>query len=307
MTDRVLDFSHEPARLSIRNSLLVVETGGEERAAIPCSEIAAVLISHRQVSFTQAVLSELANARAILVTCNEKSMPVAMLLPIDAHHTQAERFRRQAILPGPKKKRLWQSLVRAKIQAQASALEDITGNGQGLRALVDRVGSGDPQNVEARAARRYWSQLFGENKFFRGNPDDPRNALLNYGYAVLRAVTARAICGAGLHPSFTLYHANVHNPFGLADDLMEPFRPVVDRVVVRIATANEEAPCPDLTPDTKRWLIAGVLSRIEVAGELRTLPDVLNKTAQSLASVVLGERPSLDLSPWRPTPLEKIE
>lgn len=305
MTDRVLEFSREPARLSIRNSLLVVEIDGHERANVPCEEIAAVLISHRQVTFTQAVLSELAKAGAITVTCDEKSMPAAMLLPVDGHHAQAERFRRQAVLAIPKKKRLWQAVVRAKIRAQAHALEDLAGSDEGLRALIPRVRSGDIQNVEARAARRYWSRLFGDAQFFRGNGDDPRNAALNYGYAVLRALVARAICSAGLHPSFSLYHANVHNAFGLADDLMEPFRPLIDRKVVELARTSRSA-IAGLEPDTKRAIIEAVLSRIEIEAESRTVSDVLARVAHSLAGVVLGERENLWIPEWKPSATNRV-
>jgi CRISP-associated protein Cas1 len=156
MTDRVLDISERPARLSIRSGLLVVESGGAEQAAIPCSELVSVVIGHPQVSVTQAVLSELAKAGALLVTCDHKFAPASMVLPLDHHHNQAERFRRQAAMGLPKKKRLWQSVIRAKIRAQASALEMANGRDGGLRALVARVRSGDPDNVEARGARRYW-------------------------------------------------------------------------------------------------------------------------------------------------------
>jgi len=289
MTDRVLDISEQPARLSIRNGLLVVESGGEERAAIPCEELAAVVIGHRQVSLTQAVLSELAKAGALLVTCDEKFQPASMVLPLDAHHAQAERFRRQADLGEAKKKRLWQSVVQAKIRAQAGALERATGSDEGLRALIARVRSGDPDNVEARAARRYWSRLFEDGTFRRRDDEDTRNHLLNYGYAILRSVTARSICGAGLHPSFSLFHSNAANPFGLADDLMEPFRPLVDLIV----HAEKK---PVLSSEMKQKLISGLLSRYVVEDEERTLPDILVRLAQSLAAVVMGEREKL----WLP-------
>jgi CRISPR-associated protein Cas1 len=282
MTDRVLDISEEPARLSIRNGLLVVESGGAERAAIPCSELAAVVIGHRQVTLTQSVLSELARSGTLLVTCDEKHTPASMVLPLDAHHAQAERFRQQAAMPLPTKKRLWQSIVQAKVRAQALALESATGSDGGLRALVAKVRSGDPGNVEARAARRYWSLLFGNCEFHRRDADDSRNHLLNYGYAVLRSITARAICGAGLHPSFALFHLNVHNPFGLADDLMEPFRPLVDRTAWALAGA-------ELNPDTKHKLIEALLSRYSVEGEERSLPDILHRVAHSLTAVVMRE------------------
>jgi CRISPR-associated protein Cas1 len=297
MTDRVLDISQEPARLSIRNSLLVVETGGIERAAIPCGELAAVVIGHRQVSLTQSVLSELAKAGALLVTCDEKFQPASMVLPLDAHHAQAERFRAQAAMDAPKKKRLWQAVVRAKIRAQADVLRRTTGSDDGLVALVAKVRSGDPDNVEARAARRYWSRLFEEGRFRRRDDEDTRNHLLNYGYAVLRSITARAVCGAGLHPSFSLFHSNAANPFGLADDLMEPFRPLVDEIV-----HGERA--PQLSPEMKHKLIGGLLCRYEVEREERTLPDILTRLAQSLAAIVVGAREKLWIPELRPATLE---
>lgn len=298
MIDRVLDISQEPAQLSIRNGLLIVKSGGTERAAIPCEELAAVVIGHREVTLTQSVLSELAKAGALLVTCDEKFSPAAMVLPLDAHHAQAERFRRQAAVPGPKRKRLWQTIVQAKIRAQAAALEETTGTDEGLRALATRVRSGDPDNVEARAARRYWPKLFPDRQFRRRDGDDVRNVHLNYGYAVLRSVTARAICGAGLHPTFGLFHRNAYNPFALADDLMEPFRPLID-VAVR---ADQET---ELSPETKRKLIRVVVSRYSAGGEERTLNDILARVTQSLARIVLGGRETLwlpELTRVRPDP-----
>lgn len=285
----MLDISEKPARLSTRNGLLVVESGGAEMAAIPCEELAAVVIGHRQVSLTQSVLSELAKAGALLVTCDEKFSPAAMMLPLKAHHVQSERFRLQAALPVPRRKRLWQSLVRAKINAQAVVLEKTKGNDEGLRALATRVKSGDTGNVEARAARRYWSILFPDGGFRRRDEEDARNHLLDYGYGVLRSLTARSICGAGLHPSFSLFHGNVHNAFGLADDLMEPFRPIVDMVVYGMGDAK-------LTPEAKRALIGAVLGRYLADGEERTLPNILGLLAQSLARAVMERNGTL----WLP-------
>jgi CRISPR-associated protein Cas1 len=218
-----------------------------------------------------------------------------MVLPLRAHHAQAERFRRQAQMSRPRKKRLWQSIVQAKIRAQALVLEQATGTDEGLRALAPRVRSGDAGNLEARAARHYWALLFPDSGFRRRDEADVRNHLLNYGYGVLRSMTARAICGAGLHPSLSLFHSNVHNPFGLADDLMEPFRPIVDLSVHGMIEAA-------LTPQSKRALISALLGRYMADGEQRTLPDVLVRAAQSLAHAVLDERRKLWLPELRGIP-----
>ncbi len=289
MINRVLDISEQPARLSIRNGLLVVESDGEVMTSIPCEELAAVAIGHRQVVLTQSALSELAKAGALLITCDEKFSPVSMVLPLKAHHAQAERFRRQASMPLPLKKRLWKALVQAKIFAQARTLEQATGADAGLRAMASHVRAGDTGNVEARAARHYWSVLFPGCGFRRGNDDDGKNHLLNYGYGVLQSMTARALCAAGLHPTFSLFHKNVHNPFGLADDLMEPFRPIVDLVVYQMPEAS-------LTPQGKHTLISALIARYTVEGEDRALPDILIRTAQSLAQTVMDGRGRL----WLP-------
>ena len=170
-------------------------------------------------------------------------------------------------------------------------LEECLGSDSGLQSLAGRVRSGDPDNVEARAARRYWSVLFGEDPFTRSDAVDARNHWLNYGYAVLRAATARAICGSGLHPTFGLAHRNKANAFALADDLMEPFRPAVDRTVVGAQVGM-------LDGDAKRMLIGAVTSRYVVEGESRTLFDILTRVAQSLVRVVMGESLELWLPEW---------
>lgn len=296
MTERVLDFSARPVLLRSRNSLLQIESEGALVEAIPFAEIAVMLASQREVTFTQSVLSNLAEAGGIFVTCNEKQMPAAMLLPLREHYQQAERFVRQAALPAPRKKRLWQAVVRAKVRAQAEILREAHGTDCGLGALAARVVSGDKGNLEAIAARRYWTALFA-GSFVRSDDRDTRNALLNYGYAVLRAATARAICAAGLHPSFGLHHANKLNPFLLADDLMEPFRPVIDRTVWRLSREESDVP---LHQESKRALIAAVTARYVVEGENRTLFDFLLRLAQSLAAVVGGLGTALVLPAWAP-------
>ncbi len=299
MTDRVLDFSQSAAALSVRNGLLIIRQSGVEVDAIPCSEIAAVIVSNRDVVFTQAVLGQLAEAGAILIACNAKQRPAAMLLPLEAHHVQAGRFSQQVALTQPRQKRLWQQIVKAKIEAQARILQECAGTDGGLTALLRHVRSGDPDNVEARAARRYWSLLFGEGVFVRRDDGDARNAWLDYGYAVLRAATARAICGSGLHPSFGLAHRNKANAFALSDDLMEPFRPVIDRVVARAD------PVGPLDTVAKARLIGAVTARYIADGENRALFDILVRLAQSLVQVITGEQTGLWLPEWIPITAEE--
>lgn len=296
MTDRIIELSAQPARLNIRNKLLVGSTQEVELFAIPCAEIAAVIISHRQVTYTHAVLSALAEGGAILVSCDERGRPSAMMLPLHSHWIQADRFRKQAALALPPKKRLWQQLVRAKIRAQSRLLVAAHGSDDGLISMAPRVLSGDTGNYEAIAARRYWSLLFPESGFRRWDEEDPRHHLLNYGYAVLRAIISRAICGAGLHPTFSIFHKNVMNAFALADDFMEPFRPLVDRVVWR--RESEGLPL-ELNSESKMQLISGVSGRLIVDGESRTVFDTATRLCQSFVKVLDGKAKSLWLPDWQ--------
>jgi hypothetical protein len=185
----------------------------------------------------------------MFIVSNEKHLPAAMLLPLSTHSTQTERFARQAAVSLPTRKRAWQQIVQAKLRAQARLLEETTGADQGLHVMAGRVRSGDPDNLEAQAARVYWPALFGKEasgEAFRRDPEgEGINVHLNYGYAVLRAIVARALCASGLHPSLGVHHHNRYDTFCLADDLMEPFRPLVDRVVAglrhsRLPSSDEE-------------------------------------------------------------------
>ncbi|MFZ3199907.1 MAG: type II CRISPR-associated endonuclease Cas1 [Candidatus Acidiferrales bacterium] len=312
MTNRVLDLSDRPARLSVQNSLLVIQFPAEPRASapaektyrceqlsdpnevkMPLGDIAVLIASHPQISYSHAVLSGLAVAGAVFVTCNEKHMPVSMLLPLVTHSLQTERFAAQASAPLPLKKRVWQQIARAKIRAQASLLEKRTGGDHGLLAVAARVRSGDTGNLEAYAARIYWQKLFGETGFRRDPEGDGLNACLNYGYAVLRATVTRGLCGAGLHPSLGVHHHNRYDTFCLADDLMEPFRPIVDREAAKLADARgKDVP---LDRGSKRALLEALLGRFTAGGESRTLFDWVSRSACSLAAVIEGTSERLEL------------
>ncbi len=287
MTDRILDLSEQPAKLWVRNGLLVIQRQTDQQeTTFPMTELAVVIAAHPQLSFTHAVLAGLAEAGASFIACNEKRMPAAMLLPLETHSLQTERFARQAQLSLPRRKRLWQQIVRAKILAQARTLVARTGADHGLPLLARRVGSGDPRNCEAQAARIYWPLVFPRKDFRRDADASGANSCLNYGYAVLRALTARAICAAGLHPSFGIHHHNRYHPFCLADDLMEPLRPLVDRTVAALWDARGSE--PELDRETKRALLEALLARFDSEEESRTLFDWLARMAFSLAAVIEG-------------------
>jgi CRISPR-associated protein Cas1 len=296
MSDRILEIAN-PARLSVKDSQLVIEREDFLPFITPVSGVNTLLLAHPQVTLTQAVVSRLAEAGAILVTIDHNYLPVAMTLPLQAHSLQTERLAAQAEPKPVTRKRLWTQIIQAKIRAQGSLLKELHGSDSGLIATAARVRSGDPGNIEAQAARRYWGLVFGDAKFRRGadplesGPDQNRH--LDYGYTVLRASVARAICAAGLHPSIGLRHHNRYDPFCLAADLMEPFRPLIDRrVAAWIAHNSPSAPFDAIT---KKYLIEGVTMRYWVNKEERALSDILFRVAGSLAAVLGGSEEKLDL------------
>ena len=296
MTDRILDFSELPARLRVHVKQLVVERRDRPDVSMPLADLAVVIVSHPQVTYTQAVLAGLAEAGGTFVACDRKNLPVGLFLPLVAHHAQTQRFIAQAAAPLPVRKRIWRQIVRAKIIAQAETLVQLHGTDHGLPALAAQVQSGDPKNVEARAARRYWPLLFADMDFRRHRENEDQNMLLNYGYAVLRAIVARAICGAGLHPSLGIHHHNRSNPFCLADDLMEPFRPTVDRAVAEYISTHDAF--GHLESAAKQHMIAELTGRYIVNGQQRTLFDVVARMACSLADVFLDKANRLELPDW---------
>jgi CRISPR-associated protein Cas1 len=305
MTERILDLSERPARLSVRNGMLVIDffpvetvspapdgrdpqsglrATGSAAQTVPLADIAVLIAAHPQISFSHAVLAGLAEAGGMFIACNEKRMPCAMLLPLENHSTQTERFQAQANLPLPNRKRLWQQIVKAKVLAQARLLREFTEQDWGLEMLVATVRSGDPQNIEGRAARIYWKNLFGEDDFRRDPEGEGLNPPLNYGYAILRAMVARALCAAGLHPSLGIHHHNRYDAFCLADDLMEPFRPLVDRAVAELR--QKRGSDPALDRESKRAILQALLARFSAEGESRTLFDWVSRSASSLAAAV---------------------
>lgn len=296
MSERILEIAN-PARLSIKDAQLVIEREGLPLFVTPACELNTVLLAHPQVTLTQAVLSRLAEAGAMLVAIDHRYLPAAMMLPMQIHSLQTERMGAQVRLKPVIRKRLWQQIVRSKIHFQATWLNELQGSDGGLNTLIARVRSGDFENLEAQAAQRYWKRLFADSEFRRNPapfaPESDQNRHLNYGYTLLRASVARAICAAGLHPSLGLHHHNRYDSFCLADDLMEPFRPLIDRRVVSwLAHHSADAPFDSAA---KKWLIEAVTMRYETGKEVKTLSDILFHTANSLVAVLCEKCNQLDL------------
>ncbi len=297
MTNRILDIAESPAYLRVRNGLLCIrpDKDSETEVTVPLQEIAALVLTHPQITCTRTVLSGLCEAGAVIVACDDRFLPVAMMLPLTGYHAPARRLAAQANASAPTLKRLWQQVIIAKVRAQAALLLDVRQDDFGLNDLAKQVRSGDPDNIEAQAARIYWSALFQSVEFTRnaGAGTQDQNRFLDYGYAVLRAAVARAICASGLHPGLGLHHHHRNNPYCLADDLMEPFRPLIDRAVSELVADDLHDVALDKT--IKPRLIEPIMGRYPIDGEERTLFDILGRLTASLAAVFEQRQERLDL------------
>jgi CRISPR-associated protein Cas1 len=286
----------QPARLTHRNTQVVIERDADEATlTFPVEDVAWIILDTPQVSVTGSLLGALAVNGVALIVPDARHNPAGMLLSFHQHHAQSAVAHAQIAASGPLKKRMWQKIVAAKIENQAAVLRAIGSDGaEGLSAMARRVRSGDPDNLEAQAARTYWSALF---EGFRRHDEDRRNGLLNYGYAVVRAALARALVAAGLLPAFGLHHNSRANPFNLVDDLLEPFRPSVDRMAQARATEEDG---DDLTVDDRRYM-AGILGESVSIGEERlTILAATEAVAASLVRAIDGGNASLLAIPALP-------
>lgn len=230
MIKRIISFS-APFHLSTKmGQLIVYNKETEDEVTRSIEDIGYLILDHPQITFTNALMQVLAEFNVAVVICNNKHHPASMMLHLDTHHIQAERFRAQVNASEPLKKQLWQQTIKAKIRNQAKVLEFAACKPTALYNLANKVTSGDGTNCEAQAARIYFRQLFGEN-FIREREGAPPNPSLNYGYAIIRAAVARALAGSGLLVTLGIHHHNKYNSFALADDIMEPFRPFNDWLV----------------------------------------------------------------------------
>ena len=272
-----------PARLSLADGQIVVaQDDGEVRIAL--EDLAWVVLDTQQTTLTGALLSACMSAGIALVVTDATHTPSGLALPFHRHFRQGEVAQIQAKASAPLKKRIWQRIVRTKIENQGAALSSLGRGGLAtLREMARLVGSGDPANVEARAARYYWAQLWPD--FTREDDGDRRNKLLNYGYAVVRSGVARSLVACGLLPSFGLKHASVTNAFNLADDLVEPFRPLVDMLAWR--TAGEGQPSrDDLSLEDRRAMAGVLLAETAVSTETVTLLVAAERSAESLVRAI---------------------
>ena len=276
--DQIIDISQEGRHLSRDRGFLKVEADGQTLDLVPLDQIIAVIVHAHGVTWTNSLLVELAERGAPVVFCAANHQPRALLLPIEGHHAQGARMRAQWTASEPLRKQAWKRVVIAKIKMQAAALAAIGQPRAPLDHIARNVQSGDSTNAEAQAARTYWPLFLGPD--FRRDADKPDvNGLLNYGYTVLRAATARAIVAAGLHPTIGIFHSNRSNAFALADDLMEPFRPLVDLIARAILAQNG----PEVTSAAKQAFAGLIAFDLPLVGETSPVSVALSRLATSLA------------------------
>jgi len=291
---RVIEVSQQSAMVRIKDGCLSISLDGKVLGTVPVAEVGCVLLSSPHATCSVAALAALSAHGAPVIVCDKAMRPAGMMLPFRGQHEVATRMAAQATASLPLRRRLWKAIVKAKIAGQAEILAEATGSDHHLGMMMKRVKAGDPENVEGQAARRYWSRLFGAS-FRRRRGEGVENKMLDYGYAILRAAVARGLSVAGLHPGLGIHHHHRSNAFALADDLIEPFRPSVDRVVLACRSLYETH--EDLSPPLKRKLATCLDEAVPMAGERRTVQDAVGRSASSLAGVFLGEREELSL-PW---------
>ncbi|MFN4260281.1 MAG: type II CRISPR-associated endonuclease Cas1 [Gemmataceae bacterium] len=300
MIKRVIEISKESVHFTVeKDQLLLIRHEPDDGVLgrVPCEDIGLVLVDHQETTYTHAALARLLDFGAAVVICGRNHLPAGLLLPLPAHTEVVWRIHEQINVSKPVRKQLWQQIVRAKIRAQARNLSSECPARGRLLAMADRVRSGDPDNMEAQAAKIYWSvwlSAAGDHSPaipFQRAPQgsDGLNGLLNYGYAVLRAAVGRALVAGGLFPPLGLHHANRSNAFCLADDLLEPLRPLVDRVVRRLYHQGQT----EVNPQTKKVLLELMTVTVRSGDQTGPLMVALHRTVASLVRCYRGEEKQL--------------
>lgn len=271
------------------------ETG--EVFSRPIEDIGLLILDHPQVSVTTTLLHKLTAANVVVIYCDDKHLPAGIFFPFDGHHTQSQHYRYQLQVSASRQKQLWQQTIKAKIRNQAAVLDNTGADATALKTMAKKVRSGDPDNLEGKAAKWYWPRLFGSH-FTRERYGSPPNPSLNYGYTIVRAAMARAIAGAGLMPALGIHHHNKYNAFCLADDLMEPYRPFVDWVVWQM---RENDPQYHVLDKNRKAQLLSILQMDTLVNKRKTpLQIAIQRTASSLVNIYKGEQQTLSLPQFTP-------
>ncbi len=294
MIKKTLYFGN-PTYLSMRNDQLVIKLPEVEKndslpekfkkeseATFPIEDLGVIILDHKQITITHGLIEKLLGNNTAVITCDSSRMPIGLLLPLCGNTTQSERYNKQISASEPLKKQLWQQTIKSKITNQAQVLEKLREcNIRNMKYWANEVKSGDPDNFEGRAAAYYWKEAFPNiNNFTRDRVGIPPNNLLNYGYAILRAVVARALVGSGLLPTFGIHHHNRYNAYCLADDIMEPYRPFVDYLVMTIMDLGEDV--AELTTSIKKQLLQIPTIDVKIGGKQSPLMVAVGQTTASL-------------------------
>ena len=294
MIKRVLCFEN-PARLSLKLAQMVVELQDVTRT-LPIEDIGVVILDHKQITITHALIDALLANNVAIVTSNDKHLPVGLMLPLDGNTLQSERFRAQIDASEPLKKQMWQQTVVAKILGQAHVLGSQHIEHTNMLKWAKDVRSGDTDNMEARAAAFYWRNMFEKDAFIRDPQGLPPNNLLNYGYSIVRAMMARALDGAGLLPTLGIHHHSRYDAYCLADDIMEPYRPFVDMKVMEMW--KKGGITSDISSEQKRQLLGVTTMDVNISGHRSPMMLAIQTTAQSVQKCFSGEARKIIYPDW---------
>ena len=279
-----------PAYLSLKDRQLVIRLPDKDQTVTrPIEDIGVVIVDNKQITLTSSLIEALLGNNCALITCDSSHLPVGLMLPLCGNTTQTERFRHQLSASLPLKKQLWQQTISQKIANQAQVLKECFGVEVGnMVSWSKNVKSGDSDNLEARAAAYYWRNMFDdEDVFIRDREGEPPNNLLNYGYAILRAIVARGLVGSGLLPTLGIHHHNRYNAYCLADDIMEPYRPYVDELVVNIRKEFDDTDFLD--KEIKKRLLSIPTIEVRINNHRRPLMVAVTETTASLYKCFSGE------------------
>lgn len=308
MIKRILAFEN-PAYLKLRNQQMVIEIPEvvygkgvpdnlrqEGVRTVPIEDIGVVILDNKQITITQALMSALLENNCAIITTNDQHLPIGLYMPLDGNHLQNERFREQLDASEPLRKQMWQQTITSKILGQAAILEEQGIENKNMLTWAKSVRSGDVENMEGRAAAYYWRNVFHNPDFVRGQEGAPPNNLLNYGYAIVRAMVARALVGAGLLPTLGIHHHNRYNAYCLADDIMEPYRPFVDQLVIKMIRKYEDI--TNITTEMKRDLLGLAYQDVIIDGKRSPMQIATITTAKSVYKCFSGEARKIIYPDW---------
>jgi CRISPR-associated protein Cas1 len=289
MLKRTLYFGN-PAYLQMRNQQMIIGRGKDmPEATAPIEDIGIVILDHQQITLTQPLIQKLLENNVALISCDENHHPIGLMLNLDGHTLQSQKFKAQIEASLPLKKQLWQQTVEAKIGNQAGLFKQLGKEHKLLLQLAKSVKSGDSSNKEGQAAAYYWKNIFDPSLYFRRERYGPApNNTLNYGYTILRATVARSLVGSGLLPTLGIFHRNQYNAYCLADDIMEPYRPFVDRMVLDII--DKEGCVDEMSVSIKRILLGIPAIDVLIDNKISPLMNAVQRTTASVVRCFEGEQ-----------------